>query len=164
MKSFSVSGAPTLSFASSIAATTTITSTIAFKHLTFMYWSFKLRVCPAGYPYFQPSTLLCLDICPNGQYGDNSSLMCMPCHYSCLTCSAFATCLTCDPAANRNLTTNACPPLLGFYDNRTAVAVSCAPQIANCIDCTNSTGTIACVTCAAGFYLDATGQCSPCDR
>jgi hypothetical protein len=164
MKSFSVSGVNTLSFSSAIDVTTRVSSSLAFKHFYFMYWSFKLRVCPAAFPYFQASTLLCFDICPAGLYGDGPTLACQPCHYSCLTCAVISTnCTTCDSTAHRNLSTAACPPVPGYYDNKTTIAVLCTTQDVNCLACTNNTGVWMCQNCTTGFFLDPTGSCKACD-
>lgn len=132
MKSFNVSGISSLKFSTTISTTTSVASSSAYKYLSFMYWSFKLRVCPAGYPYFIASTLLCYDICPDGMFGNTTSLMCAACHYSCLTCSAFTTCVTCNTTANRYLNGTSCPPNYGYYDNLTVITILCSSVLANC--------------------------------
>lgn len=127
-----------------------------------MYWSFKLRQCPAGYPYFQPALLICYDICPDGYYGDNTTWMCKPCHYSCLTCSAYSTCLTCNSLAFRVLTTTSCPPISGYYDNNTSIAVPCNTTTIYCTSCQNVSAVFTCLNCSSGYYVSAPTQCSVC--
>ena len=79
MKSFHVNGPNKLKFSTTIASTTSVASPISFNYFSFMYWSFKKRVCPAGYPYFQPSTSFCFVFCPNGTYVNNTVEMCLTC-------------------------------------------------------------------------------------
>ena len=52
MKSFNAGGASKLQFSTTISATTSVTSTIAFAYLKFSYWSLKERFCPFALPYF----------------------------------------------------------------------------------------------------------------
>ncbi len=161
MKSFHVNVVNSFKFTTTIGTTTSVASTTMFTYLSFMYWSFKLRVCPTGFPYFEPPTLLCYDVCPNGYYGDPVQLMCLKCHYSCLTCSAYTTCTSCDPAANRILSSSSCIPNTGYYDNSTTIAVLCTSIDTNCQTCANTT-TFSCQICADGYYLDSTGGCTVC--
>lgn len=72
-------------------------------------------------PRILDATSLC--VCPTYMYEFNKT--CYGCHYSCLTCSSgqYFQCLTCNPADNRDLTSNintnggACPCLTGYTDN-----------------------------------------------
>ena len=53
MKSFYIDSTPSaLQFSTSENATTNIIAP-NFVSLSFQYWSFKLRECPADYPYFR---------------------------------------------------------------------------------------------------------------
>lgn len=133
MKSFHVD-VNKLKFTSSIGAATSVSSTVAFKFLSFMYWSFKKRVCPASFPYFQVSTSLCFDTCPAGTYGDASTMMCLACSYTCQTCSSFSVCTNCDPATNRYQNGTTCPPSPGYFDNQTSNTVACSSVLtASCL-------------------------------
>jgi hypothetical protein len=38
----------------------------------------------------------CLEACEDGDYANDSNL-CKACYNECLTCSSYATCLSCDP-------------------------------------------------------------------
>lgn len=163
MKSFVASGINTLQFATSIGITTTVSSTVNFKYLSFMYWTFRLRVCPTGFPYFDAITLLCYDVCAGGKYMDIPTLQCLPCHYSCQNCTAYLTCVTCDTAAYRALVGSACPPIAGYYDNLTSTAVACNSTFTNCTTCDTIPGVLTCYTCSMGTYLDPiTTLCQPC--
>ncbi len=87
--------------------------------------------------------------------------MCETCHYSCLTCSAFTTCTSCNTMAYRFFNLSSCPPVPGYYDNSTTIAVLCTVVDANCQSCINST-TFTCLYCDSGYYLTTTGVCVVC--
>ena len=159
MKSFHVNGPNKLKFSTTLASTTSVSSPISFTYLSFMYWSFKKRVCPAGYPYFQPSTSLCFDLCPNGTYVDTTVEMCLTCSFRCLTCSSFSVCTNCDPTTNRYQNGTTCPPKPGYFDNQTANAVLCSAVLAQCLDCTNN---VTCTNCSSGYLVAANNTCVPC--
>lgn len=80
MKSFNFSGDPIIKFTTNIDINTSVSSTTSYYYLSFMYWSFKFRNCPNGYPYFLENVGLCYDICPDGMYGNITSYLCLPCH------------------------------------------------------------------------------------
>jgi hypothetical protein len=155
MKSFYVNGQNFFSFESSLGETTSVSSTSGYQTLMFMYWSFRLRVCPTGYPYFELPTLLCYDVCPDGTYPNDTILTCPACNYTCRTCSSFNVCTDCNITTNRYLNGTACPPNPGFFDNNTAIAVPCT---VGSINCTNLS---ICLNCNSGFYLKA-GICIDC--
>ncbi len=133
MKNFYVDGPNMLKFSTSVGSTTSVTSNIAFNYLSFMYWSFRKRVCPAGYPFFEVSTSLCYDTCPNGFYSNSTNYMCLACSYTCQTCSSFSVCTNCDPVTNRYLNGTTCPASSGYFDNGTANAVLCNSTISGCL-------------------------------
>lgn len=93
MKSFYVR-LPRMQFSTTIGSITYVVSNYSSmdQNISFMYFSFKLRVCPTGYPYFSTSTQLCYDICPNGMYGNITTLLCLDCHPSCSICNSNASC------------------------------------------------------------------------
>ena len=125
-----------------------------------MYWSFKMRVCPTGYPYFQVATLLCFDVCPDGTYPNNTIYTCPPCNYTCLTCSAFNVCTNCNLTTNRYQNGTACPPNAGYFDNNTAIAVLCSSVIPQCGTCDSATN---CLTCQTGYYVSGSTTCTLCN-
>jgi hypothetical protein len=133
MKSFHVNGLFRFRFATSIGTTTTIGGTDAYIYLKFMYWSFKLRACPVGYPYFDPILLICYDVCQNGFYGDLATAQCLKCLYSCTTCSSYSVCTNCNPVTNRYLNGSSCLPNPGYFDNQTANAVLCTVVLSQCL-------------------------------
>ena len=159
MKSFSIMGQTRLKFSSSLGTTCTLTSNISYKKLTFMYLSMKYRTCPGLNPYYYSTTGLCYDICPTGTYGDNSTMMCLPCNYTCFTCSAFAICTSCNSGTNRYLNGTSCVPSSGYYDGGVAIAISCNNTLANCTACTNST---TCTQCSAGSFVTPSKVCNLC--
>jgi hypothetical protein len=52
MLMFNTSGQSQLNFTSTMGATSAVTGNWNFLYLSFHYWSFKLRTCPTGYPFF----------------------------------------------------------------------------------------------------------------
>ena len=132
LKCFNTAGESKLKFSTTIGTTTSVASA-KFTYLSFMYWTFRKRVCPAGFSYFQISTGLCFDTCPNGTYPDNVLFICPACSVSCLTCSSFSVCTNCNPATNRYLNGTTCPPNSGFFDNNTANAIPCSTPLPQCL-------------------------------
>lgn len=80
MKSFYIKNITNLSFTTNIGINTTITTNSTYNYLSFMYWSFKYRVCPNGYNYFIVSNQLCYDICPIGTVTDINQNICIFCN------------------------------------------------------------------------------------
>lgn len=160
LKSYNARGSDKIQFRTTIASNTRVNSGFNFVSISFMYWSFKKRECPAGYPFFQISTLLCYDVCPDGTYPDTILDICPLCHYSCLTCSAYDVCTNCDPATNRFQNGSSCSSNPGYFDNGTSDAVACSLSLSNCLECINSS---ICTNCTTGFYADINGTCQPCD-
>lgn len=159
MKCFNANGFTKLKFSTALGTTTSVTSN-QFVYLSFMYWSFKKRICPAGYPYFQISTALCFDTCPDGTYSNSTLYICPSCSYTCLTCSSFSICTNCDPVTNRYLNGTTCSPNPGFFDNSTANAISCNTALPQCLDCTDQ---FTCINCSTGYYIDVNNTCQPCN-
>ena len=57
---------------------------------TFTVWrgfNHRIRSCPSNLSYFQPSTVLCYDSCPENSYEDTDVNLCLNCYYSCSNCS-----------------------------------------------------------------------------
>ena len=108
-------------------------------------------------PFIDPSTTLCIAICPSGYYGDPILFSCLPCNYSCSTCTTPTACDTCSASSNRVLISGQCLPAPGFYDNSTINAVPCVSPCATC------TSVSVCVTCVTGYYLSGT-SCVPCSN
>lgn len=158
MKCFKVNGPSKLKFTSSIGTTTSISSTISFTYLSFMYWSYKLRQCPAGYPLFELATSLCYDVCPDGTYSNSTIYMCLPCSYTCLTCSSFSVCTNCNLTTNRFQNGTTCPPSPGYFDNGTSNTVPCSTVLPGCTSCTDNT---TCLTCNSSYYILGT-SCTLC--
>ena len=49
-------------------------------------------------------------------YYDNGNSICPECHYSCLSCSAYSTCLSCPVSRTLNTTLNTCECITGYTD------------------------------------------------
>lgn len=85
-------------------------------------------------------------------YYDNSGKINATCtcpNPTCLTCNnSDKDCASCD-TTTRNLTSNQCMPLPGFYENNLAAAAPCQ---SNCTTCTNITN---CTTCYPNFYMSS---------
>lgn len=136
MKCFDSTGNNKLKFVTTMGTTTSVSSNVNFPYLSFMYWSFKKKVCPTGYDYFQISTGLCFTSCPDGTYPDLALMLCPSCSVTCLTCSAFSVCTNCDAATNRYLNGSTCPPNPGYFDNSTAnssMVILCSTVLPSCL-------------------------------
>lgn len=115
MKSYSVLYLNRFKFTTTISSTTSVSNSNNYQKLSFMYWSFKLRVCPVGYPYFDAPSLLCYDACLPGKYADPVTLQCLACKYTCKTCSSYSVCTDCDPVTFRYLNGTSCLPNSGYF-------------------------------------------------
>ena len=159
LNSFSLSGQTKVKFVSLTGSNTTISSTTNFNLLEFCYWSLKFRTCPLSNPYYCSTDGLCYDICPTGTYVNTTSKLCLACSFTCETCSSSSLCLTCSSSNFRYLNGTSCKPIVGYYENGTAIAAACSVPLGSpCLNCTNN---VTCVSCANGYYLSA-GQCSIC--
>lgn len=138
MTSFNVQSQSRLTFNTTAGLTTSVTTTMSYKKLTFMYWSLKYRGCPPTNPYFQLSSELCFDICPDGSYPDTVLKMCLDCHYTCQTCASVPDCTGCDPLKFRSQVGLTCPPINGYFDNGTAEAVLCSTVMSYCTLCSDN--------------------------
>ena len=159
LNSFSLIGQTKVKFVSLTGSNTTISSTTNFNLLEFCYWSLKFRTCPPSNPYYCSTDGLCYDICPTGTYVNTTSKLCLACSFTCETCSSSSLCLTCSSSNFRYLNGTSCKPIVGYYENGTAIAAACSVPLGSpCLNCTNN---VTCVSCANGYYLSA-GQCSIC--
>ena len=117
--------------------------------------------------------------CINGYYNSGTNVTCLPCLYSCATCSASNVCTSCSSANKRTYVaaSNTCPCNNGFYDNgSSALCQTCfstcatcnGPAFTDCLSClavgvqnrawTSSTNTCDCVT----GYFDYNYVCYAC--
>lgn len=82
LHSFTIStGLSTLNFNSSYNITSgwigySSLGTYVFSKMKFSFMHHKTRTCPAGYPYYNISEVLCYDTCNVRWYGDTSSMTC----------------------------------------------------------------------------------------
>ena len=107
--------------------------------------------CPAATPYRDPLTNLCTLFCPtNGYYTNATNYSCLPCSYSCDTCSNQTLCDSCSAISNRIFNNGFCDPMPGFFDNGTQVAPACISP------CDNCTSTTVCTSCVYSYFLNAT--------
>lgn len=99
-------------------------------------------------------TNLTLCECLEGYYDNLITELCYKCDAKCLTCSAYSTCLSCDPALKRYFVpgTNDCKCLDGFYED--GVTFLCMPCHYSCQTCTDG---VICATCVVGRHLPAVG-------
>lgn len=99
-------------------------------------------------------------ICPSAFYQDNTSLVCMPCSYSCLTCfdSTSFSCLSCNPFHFRSNSTinKTCPCISGYYDANQSL---CRPCRSPCSTCYGGSS-FHCLACITNHILIGT-SCSP---
>lgn len=139
--------------------------TYSFSRIVFSNLNFVKRQCPGGYPYFNKTSELCFNTqCLQKQYRVVSPDQCLPCFYSCKTCTNSVTCTTCDSVVDfRYLDVNSslCLPMNSYYDDGTnnSVCQPCNSPCSNCIgDADNCTSCINML-----FYVDfASMKCILC--
>ena len=107
------------------------------------------------------------------QYYDVGVNICQKCTYSCLTCNAATTCLTCP--STRSLTMSQCPCQPQYYDD--LVSLDCIACDYTCQSCRNGTACFSCdasimrtfnsttlrCSCMLGYYDVGVEACSTCD-
>ncbi len=93
-----------------------------------------------------------------------NSLICSPCHYSCLTCqsSALSTdCLSCNSTNYRTfvIATGSCIcDTIGYYDDGVALCGSCHYT---CLSCTGGSSQYNCTACVNSSYWLIGSYCRP---
>eukprot|EP00828_Plagiopyla_frontata_P040220 TRINITY_DN538_c0_g1_i2.p1 TRINITY_DN538_c0_g1~~TRINITY_DN538_c0_g1_i2.p1 ORF type:complete len:1831 (+),score=273.59 TRINITY_DN538_c0_g1_i2:3-5495(+) len=94
--------------------------------------------------------------CKDGFFEANNA--CRQCHYSCLTCSGplLSECLTCASTQYRQLNANNCKCEQGYYDNGTALCLTCPDT--NCLECSTAN----CTVCKPGYQLTSNNTCLGC--
>lgn len=107
---------------------------------TFFVWrtfNNRVRQCPVNNSYYEPVATYCYDICPNGFYTDMTFKLCLPCHYSCNTCTKpndTLGCSVCDPAQHRSLVNNSCVCDSGYYESGVLLCGTCNYKCLTCSD------------------------------
>lgn len=95
-----------------------------------------------------PSDRNCYATCPSSLYfQDPTSKTCIPCDYTCLTCSSGhdkSTCLTCNTNYRQLVNTSQCGCADGRFDD--GVNLVCSLCYSTCLTCTRA-GAAACKTC-----------------
>jgi len=130
-----------------------------YAKMKFSYIHHKTRTCPAGYPYYNISEVMCYDQCGARWFGNTSALTCNACLYDCLSCTSGTTCTSCSSTNDfRTLNGTRCSPISGYFDNGTnsTIATPCSSPCATCI----TTATY-CLSCVSGYYLSS-HQCNSC--
>jgi len=116
-----------------------------------------------------------LATCPSYYFVNATYSFCFGCNYACSECtnSSNVSCTACDLNMYRNLSTNSCICIDGYYDNG---ITQCAPCEYTCMTCNNNTN-ISCLSCNATFnrtlvntsclcsdgYADNNGTCLFCN-
>lgn len=117
---------------------------------TFFVWrtfNNRVRRCPANNSYYEPVATYCYDACPTGFYTDLAYKLCLPCHYSCNTCtkpSDITGCTVCDSAQHRSMINNTCACDSGYFDSGILLCGTCNYR---CLTCTDG-NQISCLTCS----------------
>lgn len=122
-----------------------------------------------GSPYYLPTDRNCYATCPSSLYfQDPVSKTCIPCDYTCLTCSSGynkSTCLTCDANYRQLVNASICGCADGRYDD--GIRLLCPICHSTCLTCVGAAITD-CKTCNSTNHrlltnVDAngTGTC-PC--
>lgn len=95
--------------------------------------------------------------CTPRQYTDTINNLCMPCHYSCATCSTATVCSSCEAVDHRELSGELCLPQNGYFDNGTATCAACSM---NCLVCSNNTNCLVCLPHYKVDIADGSAQCA----
>jgi hypothetical protein len=99
--------------------------------------------------------------CITGYYNVNNNVVCQPCIYSCLNCSAATTCTACNGTAHRVINNNNCLCSDGYYDDGNNTL--CQPCFSTCFAC-NGPAITDCVKCNTTTQKrDITIQFGTCD-
>lgn len=105
------------------------------------HMNFWVRVCPSPYTFFNKNDYLCYTSCPAGTYTVAADSLCLPCQYSCATCSSATVCDTCP--VNRVKVGSLCV-CVDYYYELNQVCVACHYS---CQTCTYSGQYFNCLTC-----------------
>ena len=144
-----------------------------FSDINYTYFNFRVRECPADYPYYYVETQLCYTQCPAYCYLNTTYNFCYLCGYTCATCPNASFCQTCDPSMFRvmNTSTHKCDCMPGYFDTGVMQCQSCSK---GCTKCTSATTCVTCNTtggyslsagacvCGGAFYVDDDGDCVAC--
>lgn len=134
------------------------------------YYFFAERVCSGGQyfakNYADSSLDTCAALCSG--YSDQPTSnalnsMCLPCHYSCATCSTSSSssqCMTCNGAVTQRTLSAAAPAFCNcntnYVDIGSTVCVLCSTVMTGCLTCSSS---VTCTSCLPSF-TGATCTCS----
>ncbi|KCV67592.1 TKL protein kinase [Fonticula alba] len=114
--------------------------------------------CPRD-RFMHREAAICLDACPEGQYGDVALQGCALCHDACRTCHGPANghCLACAPGLHLQPDSGACLATCpeGFFPD----SGQCQPCDPRCKACT---GVSQCQVCHDGHFDPGTGLCAGC--
>lgn len=130
------------------------------------YFFFVDRSCQPSTYFYKNPTSSSLDDCfascsgfTDRPVADPTNKMCLPCDYTCLTCTSTTSnsCLSCEADNFRALNVNSCPCLSGYIDQGAANCAPCWTYMSGCDTCTSTT---ACTSCRAGFSGTTTCSCS----
>jgi hypothetical protein len=86
--------------------------------------------CSAG--CFLNLNLSCLTSCPDRSYKNTQNLRCSNCPLDCLTCDSSQNCLSCSPSDFRELSSNRCMPMKGYFNTSKQIAAKCPAICASC--------------------------------
>jgi len=98
----------------------------------------------------------CAQSCPPRYFMEETTRKCVRCPYDCYMCNKLGSCISCNETSDFRMMAKSAPrclPLLGYFDNLTAVSVKCPT---GCSFCTNLTY---CSTCFAGYFLSIDNLC-----
>jgi len=100
--------------------------------------------------------------CSTGYYLNSSTNICVACSTYCSTCNS-TNCTQCVSSTfTKTGTSCICSSPLFLNPSTTPPScLACSTFQANCVTCSNSTGSVLCSTCAAGFFSNA-GVCTAC--
>ncbi len=98
------------------------------ENVAFSYLQIKKIRCDKD-PYLALGLVNCPNACADYFYMANQT--CLPCHYSCVTCTNSTSCTTCSPLGTRHLNIT-CLCNSGYFDT---LQLNCVPCNKNCLEC-----------------------------
>lgn len=153
--------------------TLSCTGSMVFNSISFTFFNYRTRICPASFPYFFDGNGMCYNFCDPYFYTNTAIKACIPCSFTCYTCSPSnpSICLSCSMSLDyRVLVNGICVCANGYYDQPPyRFCWSCNNT---CLTCVNDTGCTSCnptrtlvgdqCPCAIGYIDNNTTNCSPC--
>jgi len=133
----------------------------ALNKIMYNLFFFVNRACPnASSDLYDPITFSCVSVCPPTSQTVPASKVCIPCHYSCITCTAGNLNSACSGNCNSvdfrvNVSSGGfCSCIAGYVDVGVSLCQPCTQTLVGCSICTSPTYCTACFNSTS--FLNAT--------